>query len=50
MLGLRHLKAMVLVVGLLTIELELYVGFQTQEADAHPHTVIQSTVIQIITL
>ena len=35
MFSLRHLKAMVLIVGLLTIGLGLYVGFQVQDAAAH---------------
>lgn len=34
MLSLRHLKAMVLIVGLLTIGLGLYVGFQSKEVKA----------------
>lgn len=35
MCSLHHLKMMVLIVGVLAVGLGLYVGFQTQEVDAH---------------
>ena len=44
MLSLRHLKVLALIVGMLVIGFGRDVGFQEQEATAHPHTVIQSTV------
>ncbi len=45
-----RLKVTLFVVGFLVVGLKICAVFQTQEVEAHPHTLIQSTVTSTITV